>query len=58
MARGFTVFALFMSLLLAFERFEGIEEADSSPEQATYRSLDGGGGPPPTPPPCLAEKCD
>lgn len=57
MARGFTVFALLVSLLAAFERFVGIEEAGSSPEQ-TYRSLDGGGGPPPTPPPCLAEKCD
>ena len=55
MARGFTVFALFMSLVVAFERFVGVD-ADSS--EQTYRSMDGGGGPTPTPPPCLAEKCD
>ena len=57
MARGFTVFTLFVSLFVAFERWAAIGDAGSSPEQ-TYRALDGGGGPPPTPPPCLAERCN
>jgi hypothetical protein len=57
MARGFTIFALLLSLIaVGFDSFfQWGQGAPSSAPADGYRSMEGGGGPPPTPPPCLKE---